>query len=258
MLNGLDLFSGIGAMSIALREWVRPVAYCEIDPYCQGVLLSRISDGSLYNAPIWDDIESLSYDGRNWPEIDIIYGGFPCQDISIAGNKKGLSANRSGLFFHLTRLVDETKPSFVFLENVSNVVKIGGNQIIKEFDKMGMDCRWACISAESCGALHKRDRWFMLAYSNSQSSRKAYSQAFIDEAIRVTRLRPSGQDRRETSRTYWSENKCPFLGMDYGTECELDRARALGNAVVPQQAERAFKILMGIKEDECEHGKNSL
>jgi len=247
MLNGLDLFSGIGGLSLALNEWVRPIAYCEIDPYCQGVLLSRISDGSPANAPIWDDIKSLSYDGRNWPEIDIIYGGFPCQDISIAGTKKGIFAERSGLFFLLTRLVNEIKPQFVFLENVSNVIKIGGSEIIKEFNKMGMDCRWCCFSAASCRAPHKRDRWFMLAYNNSESSREAYSQAFVDETIRVTRLRSSGQDRGEMPRIYWSENKCPILGMAYGNEFELDRARALGNAVVPQQAKEAFKILMGLK-----------
>lgn len=249
MLNGLSLFTGIGGIDVALSEYVRPVAYCEIDPYCQSVLLSRISDGSLTNAPIWDDIKTLSYDRRNWPGIDIIYGGFPCQDISIAGTKKGLYAERSGLFFHLTRLVNEIKPKFVFLENVPNVVKIGGNQIIKEFNSMGMDCRWCCISAESCGALHKRDRWFMLAYSNSESSREAYSQAFLDEAIRITRLRSSGQVGREIPRTYWSENKYPVLGMAYGVSNELDRARALGNAVVPQQAREAFEILMGLKNE---------
>lgn len=247
MLNGLDLFSGIGGISIALNEWVKPVAYCEIDPYCQGVLLSRISDGSLTNSPIWDDIKTLTYDGRNWPEIDIIYGGFPCQDISVAGTKKGLYAERSGLFFHLARLVNEIKPQFVFLENVPNIIKIDGSEVIKEFNKMGMDCRWCCFSASSCNAPHKRDRWFMLAYNNIKSSREAYSQAFVDEAIRITRLRSSGQVRGEIPRNYWEENKCPFHGMDDGLPNELDRAKALGNAVVPAQAKKAFEILMGIK-----------
>src|ERR1700722_15681297 len=184
MINGLDLFSGIGGLSIALNEWVRPIAYCEIDPYCQAVLLSRISNGLFPNAPIWDDIKTLSYDGRNWPGIDIIYGGFPCQDISIAGTKKGLDSDRSGLFFHITRLVNQIKPKFVFLENVSNVVKIGGNQIIKEFESLGMACRWACLSAQNCGALHKRDRWFLLAYSDSKSGRETYSETLLNETIR--------------------------------------------------------------------------
>lgn len=254
MLNGLDLFSGIGGLSIALREWVKTIAYCEIDPYCQAVLLSRMADELLSNGPIWDDIRTLSglpFHGS----IDIIYGGFPCQDISIAGAKKGLVGNRSGLFFDITRLVDEIKPKFVFLENVSNVIKIGGNTIIKEFESLGMDCRWACLSAQNCGALHKRDRWFLLAYSNSESSWKTYSKAFPDKDFRIARIRPTGQNWGEIPRTYWSENQCPLFGMADGLPFELDRAKSLGNAVVPQQATRAFEILMGL----CQAGqkKNS-
>lgn len=247
MLNGLSLFTGIGGLDVALSEWMRPIAYCEIDPYCQGVLLSRISDGLLASAPIWDDIKTLSFDGRNWPGVDIIYGGFPCQDISIAGTKKGLDSDRSGLFFHITRLVDQIRPQFVFLENVPNVVKIGGNQIIKEFESLGMDCRWACISAQHVGALHKRDRWFLLANSDGKSSWETYSETILNESVRITRLRSSGQDRREVPRTYWSENQCPVFGMAYGLPYELDRSKALGNSVVTEQARIAFKILMGLK-----------
>ena len=168
MLNGLDLFSGIGGISLALNKWIRPVVYCEIDPYCQGVLLSRISDGSLSNAPIWDDIQTLSYDGRNWPEIDIIYGGFPCQDISVAGTGKGLAGERSGLFFEIVRLAKEIKPSFIFLENVPAITTRGGLQVVREIAEMGYDCRWCVISAESVGALHRRERWFLLAHSNRE------------------------------------------------------------------------------------------
>ena len=90
VLNGLDLFSGIGGISIALQEWVKPITYCESDAYCQAVLLSRMADGALYNATIWDDITTL--DGAAFSGcVDIIYGGFPCQDISIAGNGAGLA-----------------------------------------------------------------------------------------------------------------------------------------------------------------------
>lgn len=75
MLNGLDLFSGIGGISLALRDYVRPIAYCEIDPYCQGVLLSRMASGDLDNAPIWDDVKTLN--GKDLEAVDIIVGGFP-------------------------------------------------------------------------------------------------------------------------------------------------------------------------------------
>src|SRR5690606_19685078 len=166
MMSGLDLLSGIGGLAIALSEWVKPVAYCEIDPYCQGVLLSRISDRALPNAPIWDDIKTLSYDGRNWPRIDIIYGGFPCQDISVAGNGAGLEGERSGLVYEIFRLSRQISPSFIFLENVPAITTRGGLALVKEITSLGYDCRWCVISAASVGALHKRERWFLLAHAN--------------------------------------------------------------------------------------------
>lgn len=166
MLNGLDLFSGIGGISLALREWVRPIAYCEIDPYCQAVLLSRQFDGLLPNAPIWDDITSLRVRG-NGRNIDIIYGGFPCQDISVAGHGKGLEGKRSGLFFEIVRLAQEIKPKFLFLENVPAITSRGGVEVVRQVTEMGYDCRWCVISAASVGALHRRERWFMLAHANN-------------------------------------------------------------------------------------------
>jgi site-specific DNA-cytosine methylase len=74
-MNGISLFSGIGGIDVALSDYVRTRLYCELDPYCQGVLLSRMADGHLDNAPIWDDIKTLS--GKEWGAIDIIFGGFP-------------------------------------------------------------------------------------------------------------------------------------------------------------------------------------
>ena len=232
MLNGLDLFSGIGGLSIALSEWVRPIAYCEIDPYCQGVLLSRMYDKCLVQCPIWDDIFSL--DGSNLHSfVDIVYGGFPCQDISIAGHGKGLEGERSGLFFEILRLAKEIKPKFIFIENVPAITSRGGLRVVREIAAMGYDCRWCVISSASVGALHKRDRWFLLANSRC-----------INEGC--------------TEKPKWSSGH--FAGCDRIWETEpsvgrladgishrLDRLRALGNAVVPKQAKEAFKILMGIK-----------
>ena len=164
MLNGLDLFSGIGGLSIALKDWVKPVAYCEIDSYCQGVLLSRQATCDLPIAPIWDDVSTLSY-GHFDVTIDIIYGGFPCQDISFAGNGKGLEGERSGLFFEIMRLAKEIKPKYVFLENVGAITHRGGLECVKELASLGYASRWCIISASSVGAMHRRERWFLLAYS---------------------------------------------------------------------------------------------
>jgi site-specific DNA-cytosine methylase len=95
MLRGLDLFSGIGGLSIALSDWVRPVAYCESDRYPVAVLLSRMAAGSLPSAPIWDDVRTLGTDCLS-ANVDIIYGGFPCQDISVAGDGVGLEGGAAG------------------------------------------------------------------------------------------------------------------------------------------------------------------
>jgi len=128
-----------------------------------------MADESLSDGPIWDDITTLSglpFNGS----IDIIYGGFPCQDISIAGHGKGLEGKRSGLFFEILRLAKEIVPRWIFLENVPAITSRGGIQVLEELNKVGYNARWCVISAASVGALHKRERWFLLANSPSKSA----------------------------------------------------------------------------------------
>lgn len=165
-LRGLDLFSGVGGLSLALKEWVQPIAYCEIDRYCQAVLLSRQASLHLQRAPIWDDITTLRRDRHIDGTVDIIYGGFPCQDISVAGTRVGLEGKRSGLFFEIIRLTKELRPTFVFLENVPGIRTKGLSDVIKAFTDIGYDCRWTLVSAKELGAAHIRKRWFLLAHAN--------------------------------------------------------------------------------------------
>lgn len=163
-LYGLDLFSGIGGNTLGLRDWIKTVAYCEQDKYAQSVLLSRMADGSIEPAPIWDDVVTLKGTDLEHP-IDIIIAGFPCQDISCA-NRKGagiLGGKRSGLFFEIMRLAQEVKPTFIFLENVPAIRTRGLDTVLKELDDSGYDCRWCMLSAAEVGAPHKRERWFALA-----------------------------------------------------------------------------------------------
>jgi len=280
MINGLDLFSGIGGISLALREWVRPIAYCEIDPYCQGVLLSRMSDGGIPYAPIWDNVttlQGLPYRGH----IDIIYGGFPCQDISIAGLGKGLAGERSGLFYEIVRLANEIRPKFIFLENVPAITTRGGLEVVKEITKMGYDSRWITITASSLGALHKRERWFLLAHSRSSRCNKEQGRSPIGfqetqpesshgdkndgntmckpgeqtNTISITQQNEGGSWRGHSgqhwpfeSRDHWKETVSDMGKCSDGIPNHVDRLRSLGNAVVPQQVKEAFKILMGINE----------
>ena len=169
MLNGLDLFSGIGGISIALSPWVRTVAYCEIDRYCQGLLLSRMRTGDIDRAPIWNDVQTLQ--AGNLGRIDIITGGFPCQDISCAGRGVGLAGERSGLFFEIVRLVGNIRPRFIFLENVPAITLRGLDRVLLELTALGYDCRWTTVSAAELGAPHLRERWFLLAHANGDRIR---------------------------------------------------------------------------------------
>ena len=278
-MNGLDLFSGIGGISYALRDHVRPVAYCEIDPYCQGVLLSRMADRTLPRSPIWDDIKT--FEGTRWyGNIDIIYGGFPCQGISVAGLGKGLEDERSGLFFEILRLAKEIKPTFIFLENVPAITRRGGIQVVGSLAKMGYDCRWCCLSAASVGALHRRERWFLLAHSNNHGTSTSQDRGSFGERIaprqgsqkqeegfgsseRTSCLPKDVADTRcECERSekkpewpslhfagcgrFWETE--PEVGrMVDGVQFRVERLRALGNSVVPKQAKEAFEILMGLK-----------
>jgi site-specific DNA-cytosine methylase len=121
-VNGISCFAGIGGLDLALNtEGVRTVCYIEIDPHCQEVLKKRMQEGHLDQVPIWADI--LTFDGRPWAgKVDIVFGGFPCQDISVAGKGAGIKeGTRSGLWFEMFRVIGEIRPRFVFLENVPGI-----------------------------------------------------------------------------------------------------------------------------------------
>lgn len=253
MINGLDLFSGIGGLSIALEPWVRTVAYCENDRYSQSVLLRRMGNGSLPLAPIWDDVQTLSSELIGGP-IDIVYGGFPCQDISVAGHGVGLGGKRSGLVSEIYRLIDGLLPRFVFLENVPAIRTRGADVVTGELARRGYDCRWETVSAQEVGASFIGIRWFLLAAANSETLRvkqgrgrgKSRQAETLNLAARDTRLTPWTPERGFESRVFGAGDGIPFA---------VDRDRCLGNAVVPEQAREAFMRLMGIElsPDEHEH-----
>lgn len=248
-MNGLDLFSGIGGISIALSPWVTTIAYCERDEYCQSVLKTQIRKGRLDEAPIFNDVTKL--EAKMLPIIpEIIYGGFPCQDISIGGHGVGLAGERSGLFFEIARLVSEIRPRFVFLENVSAINVRGGAGVVGELCRLRYDCRWGIVSARDVGAPHQRERWFLLAHAISERRN------CLDESKKVGR---TNQYRQNSHKKFRPNNlQIPMVipigearsgvhRVDDGIPEELDRIKCLGNSVVPAQAREAFERLMGLK-----------
>lgn len=267
-MYGLDLFSGIGGITKALEGYVQPIAYCENDRYAQAVLLTRMADGSLPSAPIWDDVQTL--DGRQFiGQVDIIYGGFPCQDISVAGRGAGLEGKRSGLFFEIVRLAEEIKPRFIFLENVANIRSKGLGRVLEEMARLGYDTRFGILSASDVGAPHRRDRWWLLAYrlcsdGSSQHGEQQTERTTLIDSSSKRELADSDESseqrlsRRKKSELSGASGQChqrngwwdvePRVGrVANGIPKRVDRLRALGNAVVPLQAREAFERLIGFK-----------
>jgi DNA (cytosine-5)-methyltransferase 1 len=231
-------------------------------------------------APIWDDVTTLC--GGDLPiSPDIIYGGFPCQDISVAGLGAGLEGERSGLFFEISRLVCEIQPAFVFLENVPAIRTRGGERVVKELATLGYDCRWDYLSAFDMGAPHRRERWFLLAANTKRVKlRIKQRRGWGSHRERQAELRDDGQkqfmenancrwprsqlqkvsrkngskNRPEIERQnaahqfidagWWSAESCVDR-VAHGVPLRTHRLRGLGNAVVPAQAAEAFRRLMG-------------
>jgi DNA (cytosine-5)-methyltransferase 1 len=157
----IDTFSGIGGFSLAAR-WlggIETVQFVEREPYCQRILRKHWPD-----VPIHDDICTFNPAPGS---ADIVCGGFPCQDISIAGKQAGIKeGTRSGLFYELMRIVRMVGPRFVVLENVAAITSNGLDAVLGALAEAGFDAEWACIPAADVGACHRRDRWWCVAYAS--------------------------------------------------------------------------------------------
>ena len=171
----LDLFSGIGGFSLGLeRAGMETVAFCEIEEYPRKVLAKHWPD-----VPIYTDVRELSYErlqSDGITGINVITGGFPCQDISVAGNQKGIGeGTRSGLWSECARLLGEIRPDYAIFENVTALLS-GDNgrwfqRVLFDISEVGYDAEWHCISASELGAHHHRDRVWIIAHPNSTDSR---------------------------------------------------------------------------------------
>jgi DNA (cytosine-5)-methyltransferase 1 len=293
-MKSLELFAGIGGITLG-AEWagVETVAFCERDPFCQKILNKHWPD-----VPIFDDIKTLNKQaleerGIDVESIELISGGFPCQPFSVAGNKKGKEDDRD-LWPEMFRIIKELKPRWIVGENVANFVNMELDRTLFNLESIGYRWRTFVIPACAVDAKHRRDRTFVVAYSDSfgcdnrednrkerpvQSELNGNSSEGEQEregrVDRVRKIRPILSDspsiglpgsrefiepidstknrKRETSKPFnvripseWKSE--PRMGrVANGIPDQMDRIRALGNAVVPQQIYPIFKTIMEIE-----------
>lgn len=242
MLNGLALFAGIGGIEIGLSEWVRTVCYVENDPYAAAVIQSRIRSGQLDDAPIWDDV--CTFDGAPWAGcVDIVTGGFPCQDVSLAGKRAGIDGERSGLWSEMVRIIREVRPRYIFVENVAAIVSSGMSRIQADLASCGMRTRWDCIPACAVGARHISNRMF--AFATTGEMDKTNGEHKGRESGKTEKIEWWDEDDPMRPRFGWGTwaREPDLARVAYGVPVRVDRLRCLGNAVVPAQAREAFKRL---------------
>ncbi|MEN6334109.1 MAG: DNA cytosine methyltransferase [Phycisphaerales bacterium] len=242
-LRELALFAGAGGGILGghLLGW-RTVCAVEWADYPRKVLLARQRDGILPRFPIWDDVQT--FDGNPWRgRVDVVSGGFPCQDISAAGKGAGIDGARSGMWFHMARIVREVRPRFVFVENYPMLTSRGLGRVLGDLAAMGYDAEWGVLGVSYFGGWHVRERIWIAAYAAGErrdfggigeSNKKR-------EVLESTRLVQGEYGYRPW--TTCPTEKSRVLGMANGVAGELDRIKAIGNGQSPIVAATAFRIL---------------
>lgn len=275
-LRVLDLFSGIGGFSLGLERTggFETVAFCEIEPFPRRVLAKHWPEVTCYH-----DVRTLTADvlARDGIAVDVITGGFPCQDLSVAGKQRGMGeGTRSGLWSEIDRLVGELRPSFVILENVANLLSGPSERrgawfgrILGDLAERGYNAEWENIPAAALGAPHRRERVWIVGHPCQDDGRGIRRGEGLVERIQLVSAerhkeankphrssphvaheekrqgsfsRPSGQLLAELGRLWASE---PDVGrVANGVPQRVDRLAALGNSVVPQIPELIGRAIL--------------
>lgn len=176
-----SLFSGIGGLDLGLERSIpglQTVWQVEKEEFCRSILERHWPNTKRYN-------NVLHVGAHNLEPVDVICAGFPCQSVSIAGKMRGLEdEEKSGLWWHVHRLVSEFQSighePILVLENVANIIRVGGTDVVGSLAAIGYDIEWTTISAAQCGAPHLRRRWFAVAYPKTIGYYMRNAMAFAD------------------------------------------------------------------------------
>jgi len=281
-MNVGSLFSGIGGIELGFeRQGFNTKWFIECDPYAKEIIRKRFPEAKIYG-----DIKEVDF--KAIPQVEVLTGGFPCQDISNAGKRAGIEGDRSSLWKYYLKAISEIRPKIAFIENVSALLGRGLNTLLCDLAKVGYDAEWYCVSASSVGANHQRDRIFILAYSSSNGDdtqelsviRKSYENTQKREnnpskvgrfgslgeipntnKKRLQRINESEQGSRQSEKTFrWGSrwDVEPNLGrVANGVSNRVDRIKCCGNAVVPQVAEVFAEAIKVREEGKMTNSKES-
>jgi DNA (cytosine-5)-methyltransferase 1 len=248
-LNVLSLFAGIGGIELGLeRSGMATVGQVEINPYCQQVLARHWPE-----VPRHDDVLTVTewWQSKERPRVDVICGGFPCQDISNTGARAGITGAKSSLWGAMAIAIRDLRPRYVVIENVAALLVRGFDTVLADLHALGFDAEWSVLSACAMGAPHTRERLFVLAYPHD-SGLQAGGASGVRNGREVVGRRIGAEYLYAPAKPSGSEG-----GTNWTTEPELDRLAdglsdrmdrtrlfALGNAVVPQVAEHIGRLIV--------------
>jgi DNA (cytosine-5)-methyltransferase 1 len=252
-LRELSLFTGAGGglLGSAFLGW-ETVCAVEIEEYPRRVLLARQKDGILPRFPIWDDAQT--FNGKEWQgRVDIITGGFPCQPFSIAGRRKAQDDSRN-MWPATIRIIREVKPKYCFLENVFGLILLPYfGEILRDLAESGYNAKWKVLSAAEIGAAHKRDRLWIMAYSQDDVINRELYAENNKSYFYKPKLPKEWNDARDLfgadyrdyllPRTAKRTGQSGFRLVVDGVDNGMDRLKAIGNGQVPQVFKKAWEIL---------------
>ena len=250
MIRVGSLFSGIGGFELGIEAAfgasVQTVWQVEKDLFCQKVLKKHWP-----NVLLLDDVKKVNKD--TVPPIDMLIGGFPCQSISIAGKMEGLeNEEKSGLWWEMYRIIGDLRPRIIVLENVSNILSVGGSTVVGSLAKIGYDLEWQVVRASDFGAPHRRSRWFCLAYTASpQQKQPTYTKRLEQKKRTVHTIRQGLWYNKRTSNWTKFPTQPPVCGRNDGIPNRMDRLRSLGNSIVPACSEYVGRCILesGLVDD---------